>query len=110
LQRIRENLFAPQAASSMQPMGPKAARSCVIFSTSAKSFMDDAALTRRIAIEKLEAKPTELHLQWAWIKAVLDPDYHFMAERAPVAGRPPTRTGSRDRAHRAELQEVSEYD
>lgn len=63
-------------------------RSRVIFSTSTKSFMDDAALTRRIAIEKLEAKPTELHLQWAWIKTVLDPDYHFMAfTPPPTAGR-----------------------
>ena len=40
--------------------------------------MIDTALVRRLAIEKLEAKAAELRAQWAWTKAVLDPEYRFM--------------------------------
>ena len=65
--------------------------------------MDDAALVRRLAIEKLEAKAAELRPQWAWTKAVLDLEYGFMAQYARVAaaaGRDSGRTRRRDRAHR----------
>ena len=41
--------------------------------------MDDAALVRRLAIEKLEAKAEELRPEWAWTKAVLDPEYGMLA-------------------------------
>jgi ParB/RepB/Spo0J family partition protein len=50
-----------------------------LFSGDDDGFMDDAALVRRLAIEKLEAKAAELRPQWAWTKAVLDPEYGFMA-------------------------------
>jgi ParB family chromosome partitioning protein len=51
-----------------------------LFSGDDDGFMDDAALVRRLAIEKLEAKAAELRPQWAWTKAVFDPDYHFLAQ------------------------------
>ncbi|HEY1261767.1 MAG TPA: ParB/RepB/Spo0J family partition protein [Stellaceae bacterium] len=51
-----------------------------LFSGDDDGFMDDAALVRRLAIEKLEAKAAELRPQWAWTKAVLDPDYRFLAQ------------------------------
>jgi ParB family chromosome partitioning protein len=50
--------------------------------------MDDAALVRRLAIAKLEAKAAELRPQWAWTKAVLDPEYGFMAQYARVRPQP----------------------
>jgi hypothetical protein len=50
--------------------------------------MDDAALVRRIAIEKLEKKAEELRPQWAWTKAVLDPEYGFMAQYRRVHPQP----------------------
>jgi hypothetical protein len=37
-----------------------------------EGFMDEAALVRRLAIEKLEAKAAELNAGWAWAKATLD--------------------------------------
>jgi ParB family transcriptional regulator, chromosome partitioning protein len=51
-----------------------------LFSGDEDGFMDDAALVRRLAIEKLEAKAEELRPQWAWTKAVLDLDYGFRAQ------------------------------
>src|SRR5438309_4115120 len=50
--------------------------------------MDDAALVRRLAIEKLEAKAEELRPQWAWTKAVLDPEYRMLAQYARVEPKP----------------------
>ena len=51
-------------------------------------FLDDAALVRRLAIEKLEAKAEELRSQWAWTKAVLDPEHGFLAQYARVEPKP----------------------
>src|SRR5262249_52377008 len=51
-----------------------------LFSTRDDGFMDDAALVRRLAIEKLEAKAQELRASWAWARPMLDPDYGFTAE------------------------------
>jgi ParB family transcriptional regulator, chromosome partitioning protein len=50
-----------------------------LFSTEDEGFMDDAALVRRLAIEKLEAKAAELRAEWSWVKPVLDLDYGFRA-------------------------------
>jgi ParB family chromosome partitioning protein len=50
--------------------------------------MDDAALVRRLAIEKLEAKAGELRASWAWAKPMLDPDYGFTAEYRRVHPKP----------------------
>ena len=50
--------------------------------------MDDAALVRRLAIEKLEAKAAELRSSWAWAKPMLDPDYGFTAEYRRVHPKP----------------------
>ena len=47
------------------------------------------ALVRRLAIEKLEAKAEELRPQWAWTKAVLDPEYRMLRQYARVEPRPP---------------------
>jgi ParB family transcriptional regulator, chromosome partitioning protein len=49
---------------------------------------DDAALVHRLAIEKLEAKAEELRPQWAWTKAVLDPEYRMLAQYARVEPKP----------------------
>ena len=59
-----------------------------LFSGDDDGFMDDAALVRRLAIEKLEAKAAELRPQWAWTKAVLDPEYGFLAQYARVEPQP----------------------
>jgi ParB family chromosome partitioning protein len=59
-----------------------------LFSGDEEGFMDDAALVKRLAIEKLEAKAAELRPQWAWTKAVLDPEYGFMAHYARVRPQP----------------------
>ena len=75
-----------------------------LFSGDEDGFLDDAALVHRLAIEKLEAKAAELRSQWAWTRAVLDPEYGFLAQyaaRAAAAGRSPARARRRDRAHRA---------
>jgi len=50
-----------------------------LFSSEDEGFMDDAALVRRLAIEKLEAKAAELRAEWSWVKPVLDLDYGFRA-------------------------------
>ena len=42
----------------------------------------------RLAIEKLEAKAGELRPQWAWTKAVLDPEYRMLAQYARVEPKP----------------------
>jgi len=42
--------------------------------------MDDAALVRRLAIEKLEAKAAELRPRWAWTRAVLDLEYGALVQ------------------------------
>jgi ParB family chromosome partitioning protein len=53
-----------------------------LFSGDDDGFLDDPALVRRLAIEKLEAKAAELRPQWAWAKPVLDPEYGFLAQYA----------------------------
>jgi ParB family transcriptional regulator, chromosome partitioning protein len=59
-----------------------------LFSGEDEGFLDDAALVRRLAIEKLEAKAAELRREWAWAKPVLDPDYGFMAHYRRVEPQP----------------------
>jgi ParB family chromosome partitioning protein len=59
-----------------------------LFSGDEDGFMDDAALVRRLAIEKLEAKAAELRPQWAWTRAVLDPEYGFMSQYTRVRPQP----------------------
>ena len=50
--------------------------------------MDDAALVRRLAIEKLEAKAAELRPGWAWAKAALDLEYGALAQYSRVRPQP----------------------
>jgi ParB family chromosome partitioning protein len=59
-----------------------------LFSGDEDGFMDDAALVRRLAIEKLDAKAAELLSTWAWTKAVLDPEYGFLAHYTQVRPQP----------------------
>ncbi|MBV8399569.1 MAG: hypothetical protein JOZ17_12630, partial [Acetobacteraceae bacterium] len=59
-----------------------------LFSGDEDGFMNDAWLVQRLAIEKLEAKAEELRPRWAWTKAVLDPEYGFMAQYARLQPKP----------------------
>jgi ParB family chromosome partitioning protein len=59
-----------------------------LFSSEDEGFMDDAALVRRLAIEKLEAKAAELREEWSWVKPVLDLDYGFRAHFGVVEPQP----------------------
>src|SRR5260370_13765327 len=59
-----------------------------LFSGDDEGFMIDPALVRRLAIEKLEAKAAELRPQWAWTKAVLDPEYGFLAQYSRLRPQP----------------------
>jgi ParB family transcriptional regulator, chromosome partitioning protein len=59
-----------------------------LFSGDEDGFLDDATLVNRLAIEKLEAKAAELRPHWAWTRAVLDPDYGFLAQYARVRPQP----------------------
>ena len=75
-----------------------------LFSGDEDGFMDDAALVRRLAFAKLEAKAAELRRHWAWARAMLDPDYGFTAEYIRLRPRPAE--FSPDVA--AELQEIED--
>ena len=59
-----------------------------LFSADDEGFMDDAALVRRLATKKLEARAAELRPDWAWTKAVLDPEYGMLAPYARVQPKP----------------------
>ena len=59
-----------------------------LFSGDDDGFMDDAALVRRLAIEKLEAKAAELRPHWAWTRAVLDLEYGELMQCGRVRPRP----------------------
>ncbi len=85
-----------------------------LFTGDEDGFMDDAALVRRLAIEKLEARAAELRSSWAWTKAMLDPAYDFTAQyrrvRPQPAELPPEIAGEIERIEErlAELQETPE--
>ena len=55
-----------------------------LFSGDEYGFLDDAALVRRLALEKLEEKARELRPHWAWVRPMLDPAYGFTAEYAHI--------------------------
>ncbi len=59
-----------------------------LFSADDEGFMDDAALVRRLAIEKLEVKAAELRADWAWAKAALDFEYGALAQYARLRPQP----------------------
>jgi ParB family transcriptional regulator, chromosome partitioning protein len=59
-----------------------------LFSGDDDGFMDDAALVRRLALEKLEAKAAELRPQWKWTRAVLDLEYGELAQYAHLRPQP----------------------
>jgi ParB family chromosome partitioning protein len=59
-----------------------------LFSSENEGFLDDAALVNRLAIEKLEQKAAELRADWAWAKAVLDPDYGFLSQYRRIEPQP----------------------
>jgi ParB family chromosome partitioning protein len=85
-----------------------------LFSADDEGFMDDAALVRRLAIEKLEQKAVELRSSWAWTRAMLDPAYDFTAQyhrvRPQPAELPAEIAGEIERIeHRlADLEEISD--
>ena len=85
-----------------------------LFSGDDEGFMDDAALVRRLAIEKLERKAAELRSSWAWTRAMLDPAYDFTAEyrrvRPQPAELPPEIAGEIERIEQrlVQLQETPE--
>jgi ParB family transcriptional regulator, chromosome partitioning protein len=82
-----------------------------LFSGDDEGFMDDAALVRRLAIEKLEQKAAELRADWAWAKAVLDPDYGFLSQYRRIEPQlveyPPEIAAELDRIE-ARLEELGE--
>jgi ParB family chromosome partitioning protein len=59
-----------------------------LFSEDGDGFLDDPALVRQLAIEKLEAKAEELRPQWAWTKAVLEAEYQMLHQYDRVEPRP----------------------
>jgi ParB family chromosome partitioning protein len=59
-----------------------------LFNADDEGFMDDAALVRRLAIEKLEAKAGELRADWVWAKAALDLEYGALAQYARLRPQP----------------------
>ncbi|HTZ03406.1 MAG TPA: ParB N-terminal domain-containing protein [Xanthobacteraceae bacterium] len=59
-----------------------------LFSGDDEGFMDDAALVRRLALEKLERKAAELRTSWAWSRAMLDPEYDFAAQYRRIPPQP----------------------
>jgi ParB family transcriptional regulator, chromosome partitioning protein len=83
---LDSDLGAFVGAESYEAAGGTVTRD--LFSGDDEGFMNDAALVRRLAIEKLEAKAQELRPQWAWTKAVLDPEYGFLAQYAHLRPEP----------------------
>jgi len=87
-----------------------------LFSGDDDGFLDDAALVRRLAIEKLEAKAAELRPQWKWTRAAFDLGYHELAQyvrlRPQPAEAPPELAAEIDRIEQrlGELEEVGEDD
>ena len=85
-----------------------------LFSGDEDGFMDDAALVRRLALEKLEQRAAELRSSWAWTRAMLDPAYDFTAQygrvRPQPAELPPEIAGEIERIEQrlAELEETPE--
>ena len=59
-----------------------------LFSADDEGFMDDAALVRCLAVEKLEAKAAALRADWAWAKAGLDLEYGALAQYARLCPQP----------------------
>ncbi|HKM74423.1 MAG TPA: ParB N-terminal domain-containing protein [Stellaceae bacterium] len=111
---LDSQLGAFVGAAAYQAAGGRITRD--LFSGDEEGFMDDAALVRRLAIEKLEAKAVELRPSWAWTKAVLDPEYSFMAQYARVRPQPgefpPELAAEIESIERrlGQLEEVSEDD
>ncbi|MGA8611320.1 MAG: chromosome partitioning protein ParB, partial [Xanthobacteraceae bacterium] len=85
-----------------------------LFTGDEDGFLDDAALVTRLAIEKLEVRAAELRPQWAWTKAMLDPEYGFLAQYARVrpkpADAPPELAAEIERIEQrlGELEEIGE--
>jgi ParB family chromosome partitioning protein len=59
-----------------------------LFSGHQDGFLDDAALVRRLAIEKLEKKAAELRPQWKWARAAFDLEYRELAQYGRVHPQP----------------------
>ena len=59
-----------------------------LFNADDEGFMDDTELVRRLAIEKLEAKATELRADWARAKAALDLEYGARSQYARLRPQP----------------------
>ena len=87
-----------------------------LFSGDDDGFLDDAALVRRLALEKLEAKAAELRPSWKWTKAVLDLEYGALAQYRRLRPKPaevPAELASeieRIETRLGELEEVGEDD
>jgi ParB family chromosome partitioning protein len=73
-------------AESYEAAGGRITRD--LFSGDEDGFLDDAALVRRLALQKLEARAAELRLSWKWTKAVLDLEYGALAQYRRVRPQP----------------------
>ncbi len=79
-------LFVAKPSAGYEAAGGTVTRD--LFSADDEGFMDDAALVRRLALEKLEQKAAELRSSWAWTRAMLDPEYDFTAQYRRVRPQP----------------------
>ena len=59
-----------------------------LFSADDDGFMNDAALVRRLAAEKLEARAEELRPQWAWAKATPELENGQLSQYAQIEPKP----------------------
>jgi ParB family transcriptional regulator, chromosome partitioning protein len=87
-----------------------------LFNERDEGYFDDVKLVQKLALEKLEAKASDLRTTWKWAKPMLEPDYGFTAEFARVQPRPigmPTEVTeelTRLDQREGELMNVDEHD
>lgn len=96
---LDSRLGAFVGAAAYEAAGGRVTRD--LFSGDEDGFLDDAALVRRLAVEKLEQRAEELRPYWAWARPMLDPDTAF-AEYTRVRPQP----AEFPPAVAAELQEI----
>jgi ParB family chromosome partitioning protein len=81
-----------------------------LFTGDEDGFMDDAALVRRLAIEKLEVRAEQLRPSWAWTRAALEPEYGFRAQYGHVEPELPAEIAEEIERIEQRLAELEETD
>jgi ParB family chromosome partitioning protein len=80
-----------------------------LFSSDDEGYLDDGALVRRLALQKLEAKAAALRGEWAWATAALDLEYGFLRQfdrLEPQAAELPPAVAAELRRMEQRLQEL----